>query len=161
MEIVKNDIIAYYPRNRAEGIVAYFSGIYSHVAVAKDNFTEVSSVWRKGVSRFRINKFREYDIFRLKPDYRFDSDKAWEWVQEMINKQVKYDVMGLVAYLFRKPFLNNPNKFFCSEFVDQFFLAGNIEIRADLECWQTGPTDVANSDLLYKVGRGDGYHVSV
>jgi hypothetical protein len=146
--IKRNDIIAYYPVSFWDRVVCYFSGKYSHVAVARDDFVEISAIYRRGLTLVPIDKCRPYDVYRLKPGIIFDEKKAWDWTKEMLGKRAKYDKLGLLAYLLKKPFLNSPSKFFCSEYNDMFFLKGGVDLRPDLENWEMGPTDITNSDCL-------------
>jgi hypothetical protein len=150
MNIQKNDIICYLPTSKLSNIIAYFSGKYSHIAVAMNNELEVSSCFKKDVYTDKINFSYPFDIYRLKPAYQkqFNETEAWTFVKYALKFGVEYDKWGLACFLLDKPFFNSPSKYYCSEFVNEMFISGDIILRPDKPDWKTSPTDLANSNKL-------------
>lgn len=150
--IERNDIILYYPASALGKVISYFSGRYSHVAIAVNEKIEISASFSSGgIETEQIKQDRQKDVYRLKPEIIFDEKEAWTWAMDVMGEKPKYDKLGLIAFLLRKPFLNNPSKYFCSEFVNEFFSRGNVILRPDLRSWEISPTDIANSNLLENV----------
>jgi len=151
MNLKRNDIIAYYPKNWFDNMICFYSGKYNHVAIVRDPDIEIEAKL-SGVSLFPIRKNIYFDVYRLSPyQSHFNSKAAWDWALDCVRYGLKYDKLGLLGYLFRKPIFNSPNKYFCSEFIDRFFEIGGIDLVPELQSWNIGPTELVNSNKLQLV----------
>ncbi len=153
--IQRNDVIAYYPHAWYGRVVTNLSGKYSHISITASDTLEFTTLPFTGVHFRDIEFSRNFDVFRLKPEFEplLNETAAWHWANELANQipKVKYDYLGLIAYLFKWPVLNLPNRYYCNELIDQFFRTGSLALCPNKLPWQCSPTDITNSNLLVQV----------
>lgn len=94
------------------GVRAWCRGQYSHGELIFSDGTSASSSWLDGGVRFKTIDFdpEHWDIFEIDGDEAI----ARQWFADHILD--KFDVMGLVGFIFR-PFEGEKNKWFCTESV--------------------------------------------
>lgn len=164
MDIKKNQLLFYYPYNWSGRITEEFSGKYAHCTVAwtpnklESCYHELSDSPISGITFRLIDRKLNFDIYTIKPKVLevFNEVSAWRlaeegvlWCKEHPIKRIfTYDYIGLIGFLLQNPKLNRPGSYFCSELIDGWAIAGGIDLRTDLKQWQSGPTDIANSNLI-------------
>lgn len=153
-------------------LVAYFTnGKLSHVAIYYDGYIYESNI--------AINKYGRIQdgVFVHKYDLLQDNVKFYEYIGEITKEQEKsarkflfesigepYNLLALmsmvIVYPFRKwfnkhqKFIPFKNKFFgtiCSEFVDNCFLAMDIDLFPDIQSDVIVPSDFGKCKLLREV----------
>lgn len=120
------DLVFSKPQSIVGKLISYFSGKYSHVAIALDEYHLISAL-PNGITIYHID-VKDFVVKNISL-----TDVQKEKLKESLYTKIgnKYEYLALIYYLLEKyikvdmkPF-NNPDKYICSEFIyDEFNRVG-------------------------------------
>ena len=137
---------------------------YSHVSVVVDPASHLAieshAGSQSGVRPLDLRNIRveAVDIFRVKPEFEFDSKAVISFLVEHLGRPYDYAGvlwLGVLKLLNLKAESNRFQKdrdYFCSELCYEAFMAGGLDIVPQVgEADITSPADISKSPVLEKI----------
>lgn len=138
----KGNIVAFYPSNIFEKIIARYDGRYCHIGICIGN-KQILSMTKNGVDIKHITEYKnKYDTFNI------DTDKQNELIKFLLSltPTLKYDFFGILSIVF--PFIKQSSRrFYCSEFIT----LGLYYIGLLPDKLQLTPLDLVNQYFISKI----------
>ena len=131
---------------------------YSHVAICVNPYMNLVIEAQGCVRANDVRRLKDYDTFRVKEIYIYDSDKAISYLVDKLNN--KYDYAGVIFLGILKLFhlkrcankWQKDRDFFCSELVYEAFMAGGLDIVPAVdEASVVSPRDISTSEIIEKI----------
>lgn len=136
---------------------------YSHVAmcISPELDLAIEAITRGGVRARSISQIpRDYDIYRVKPEYTYELSKAIAFLVKQLNNRYDYwgvaylGLLKIVAKLFKRikqraNLWQKSRDYFCSELCYEAYNHAGLDIVPDIPSAEiTSPGDIAKSNLV-------------